>query len=54
MATHSSGGSSNFDMRQSEETWANFNRLAKWGIILTIIVLAGMALFLTGSHPPKL
>jgi hypothetical protein len=54
MATHSPGGPSNFDMRQADETWANFNRLAKWTIILTIAVLAGMALFLTGSHPPKL
>jgi len=50
----SSSGSSNFDMRQAEETWANFNKLAKWLIILSIIVLAGMAIFLTGHHPPKL
>ena len=54
MATHSPGGSSNFDMRQAEETWKNFNRLAKWVIILSVITLVGMALFLTGGHPPKL
>ena len=55
MATHSSGAGnqSNFDMRQSQEMWKNFNRIAKWTIIVCIIVLAGMALFLTGGHPPK-
>ncbi len=45
--------SANFDMRQAEEMWTNFNKLAKWGIILAIIVLAGMAIFLTGGHPPQ-
>jgi hypothetical protein len=54
MSSPTPGGPSNFDMRQADETWVNFNRLAKWTIILTIILLAGMALFLTGSHPPKL
>lgn len=48
-----SGDHSNFDMRQSEETWKNFNRLAVWIIVGTIIILAGMAFFLTGGHPPK-
>lgn len=59
MATTSHGsshnapaGASNFDMRPQEEMWANFNRLAKWMIILSIIVLAGMAMFLTGNHTP--
>lgn len=57
MATPSHGSStspaaSNYDMRQAEEMWKNFNRMAKWGIILAIIVLAGMAMFLTGNHPP--
>ncbi|MBV8535417.1 MAG: aa3-type cytochrome c oxidase subunit IV [Alphaproteobacteria bacterium] len=45
--------SANFDMRQAEEMWANFNRLAKWGGILVLILLIGMAMFLTGSHPPQ-
>ena len=58
MATTPPGSSSpspsaNFDMRQAEEMWANFNRLSKWGIILVIIVLTGMAIFLTGGHPPQ-
>jgi hypothetical protein len=47
------GTSSNFDMRPLEETWHNFNRLAKWVIILTLILVVGMAVFLTGYHPPK-
>lgn len=38
---------SDFDMRQQDEMWANFNRLAKWLIAISIIVLAGMAMFLT-------
>ena len=45
--------SSNFDTRQQEEMWANFNRLAKWIVILCVIVLAGMAMFLTGNPPPQ-
>jgi hypothetical protein len=49
----SASSSANFDMRQAEEMWSNFNRLAKWGVILTVIVLTGMAIFLTGSHPPQ-
>ncbi len=53
-APHGSTTGSNFDMRQAEETWVNFNRIAKWMIILSIIVLGGMALFLTGHHPPKI
>ncbi len=59
MATTSHGsspstpaGASNFDMRPQEEMWANFNRLAKWLVIVSIIVLAGMAMFLTGHHTP--
>lgn len=48
-----SGDHSNFDMRQSEETWKTFNKLAVWVIVGTIILLAGMAFFLTGGHPPK-
>lgn len=45
--------SSNFDMRQQEEMWANFNRLAKWIVIVCVIVLAGMAMFLTGNPTPQ-
>jgi hypothetical protein len=56
MATPSHGSTStssaNFDMRQSEEMWKSFNRMFKWGIILSIIVLTGMATFLTGHHAP--
>jgi Ni,Fe-hydrogenase I cytochrome b subunit len=44
---------SHFDMRTHEETWANFGRLAKWIVILTIVLVIGMGLFLTGGHPPK-
>ena len=54
MSSPTPGGSSNYDMKQAEETWVNFNRLAKWTIILTIVILAGMALFLTGTHPAKM
>jgi Bacterial aa3 type cytochrome c oxidase subunit IV len=46
--------SSNYDIRQSEEAWKNFNTISKWVIIGCVILLAGMALFLTGSHPAKL
>jgi len=57
MATPSQGSpstsSANFDMHQAEEMWKNFNRLSKWGMILVIIVLASMAMFLTGGHPPQ-
>ena len=44
---------STYDMRPHEETWRNFGKLAKWIIIACIIIVGGMALFLTGSHPPK-
>ena len=40
-----------FDMRQSEETWGSFLRLAKWIVGLTIVLVIFMALFLTGGHP---
>jgi hypothetical protein len=40
-----------FDMSQSTETWGNFISLAKWTIIGSIVVLIGMALFLTGGQP---
>jgi hypothetical protein len=41
-----------FDMHQSTETWGNFISLAKWIIVLTVILLALMAIFLTGGNPP--
>lgn len=59
MATTPHGSSSpastsaDFDMRQAEEMWKNFNRLAKWGIIVCLIVLSCMAIFLTGNPPPQ-
>ena len=40
-----------FVMTQSTETWANFLSLAKWVIIGSIVVVVGMAFFLTGGHP---
>ena len=40
------GTASTFDMRQQEETWKAFNRLAKWIIIGLVIVLVAMAVFL--------
>jgi hypothetical protein len=53
MASPSSDHSNYAHLRQHEETWKNFNRLAMWIIIGALIVLAGMAFFLTGGHPPK-
>jgi hypothetical protein len=44
---HNSGD--NFDMRQSNETWENFLSLSKWVIISCIIIVGGMAIFLTGK-----
>jgi hypothetical protein len=44
-------GRDKFDMSQSTETWGNFINLAKWVIIGNIVLLIGMALFLTGGHP---
>lgn len=57
MATSSHGSSnssaaSNYDMHQAEEMWKGFNRMFKWGGILVLIVLIGMAMFLTGHHEP--
>jgi hypothetical protein len=47
-----SPGPDRFDMRQSEETWIAFLRLAKWIVGLSVVTVVLMALFLTGSHPP--
>lgn len=47
---HSSHDHSSHDVRPHEETWDNFGRLAKWVLILTGILVVGMALFLTGDH----
>ena len=44
---HNSGD--NFDMRQSDETWAHFITLSKWVIIGCIIIVGGMGIFLTGK-----
>lgn len=44
---HKSGDE--FDMRQSNETWENFLSLSKWVIIISIVIVAGMAIFLTGK-----
>jgi hypothetical protein len=49
-----SGDHSNYPhLQQHEETWKTFNKLAVWTIIGTVVLLAGMAFFLTGGHPPK-
>ena len=40
-----------FDMHQSIETWGNFLSLAKWIMIGVVIILALMAMFLTGGNP---
>ena len=32
------------------QTWALFTRLAKWVVALCVLLLVGMALFLTGAH----
>ena len=46
----SSHDHSTYDMRPHDEAWAGFNRLAKWIIIMCIILVLGMAIFLTGDH----
>lgn len=51
MASQGSDAREKFDMTQSLETWANFLALSKWVVIGSLIVLIGMALFLTGGHP---
>jgi flagellar biosynthesis/type III secretory pathway M-ring protein FliF/YscJ len=52
MATsHGPDAHEKFDMTQSNETWENFLSLSKWVLIGSIVVLVGMALFLTGSNP---
>jgi hypothetical protein len=43
-----------FDMHQSEETWGSFLRLAKWIMIMVVILLVFMAIFLTGGNPPPI
>jgi len=54
MASPSHGNDhSKYDMRQSEETWQNFNRLATWTIVGCLALVVFMAIFLTGGHPPK-
>lgn len=35
------------DIRQQQEMWKNFTRLAKWTVIITATTLALMAAFLT-------
>lgn len=50
-ATQGHDNRDKYDMSQSTETWANFLSLAKWVIIGNIILLLGMAFFLTGGHP---
>jgi hypothetical protein len=34
-----------FDMRQSEETWNNFCKLAFGTVVLCIVIVVGLALF---------
>ena len=49
--SHGNDSRDKFDMTQSTETWANFLSLAKWIIIASIVVMVGMAIFLTGGQP---
>jgi len=42
-----------FDMTENVQTWEMFLRLAKWVVIGAVIMLVGMALFLTGAEPPQ-
>jgi hypothetical protein len=51
MASQGPDARDKFDMTQSTETWANFLSLSKWVIIGSLIVVIGMALFLTGGQP---
>jgi hypothetical protein len=51
--SHGNNQQSNFDMRQPEETWKNFNRLAVWTLASCLVLVVFMAIFLTGGHPPK-
>lgn len=37
-----------FDMSAPTDTWATFQKLAKWVVILCVILLIFMAMFLTG------
>ena len=47
----SNASSAEFDMTQQLEMWSSFNRMFKWGGTLVLILLVGMAIFLTGSPP---
>lgn len=40
---------SDFDMRQSNEMWDNFQRISKWIVICAVILLLLMGYFLTGK-----
>lgn len=46
MATVSSGSSGGMDIRQSQETWQNFVRVATWGTTLVVVIVILMAIFL--------
>jgi len=34
------------ELENAQKLWANFGVASKWGIILTVFILTGMALFL--------
>lgn len=54
MASPSHGNDhSQYDMRQAEDAWKNFNRLSSWTLGAVIVLVIFMAIFLTGGHPPK-
>lgn len=40
------------DMTPHLETWADFNRLAKWTAILCVVLLVGMFIFLVPHGKP--
>lgn len=51
--SHGNNQHSNYDMRQAEDAWKNFNKLAIWVIVGSLAIVVFMAVFLTGGHPPK-
>jgi len=44
---HDEGQMTSMDYAEHERTYAGFLKLAKWGIISVVIIIALMAIFLT-------
>jgi len=47
LAIDLSGGNPNMDYAQAEHTYTQFLRFAKVGVVLLVLLMAGMAFFLT-------